>query len=173
MVTRYYKYLCNSYLSLRQEIFMSIYLFWVPRLQTENTMMNKTDLPPKPNYSSWCMFLNVLSLIFILLMNSINLKKELDYGEQAYITLLLKWERGHFADLYCLLNKLEKKKKKPSQCRWTLQTNSILSDIAHSHCRQSCSRRALMCPSSKSVSSPGKPLFFPVTHLVGWDSSLS
>lgn len=89
---------------------MSIYLFWVPRLQTENTMMNKTDLPPKPNYSSWCMFLNVLSLIFILLMNSINPKKELDYGEQAYITLLLKWERGHFADLYCLLNKLGKKK---------------------------------------------------------------
>lgn len=44
-------------------------------------------------------------------MNSINLKKELDYGEQAYITFLLKWERGHFADLYCLLNKLEKKKK--------------------------------------------------------------
>ena len=44
-------------------------------------MMDNTDLPPKPNCSSWHMFLNALPLILILLMNSVNLDKELGYIE--------------------------------------------------------------------------------------------
>lgn len=124
-----YECLCNSYLSLRQEIFTSCYLFWVPGLGAENTMMDKTDLPPNPNYLFLMAYIfKCFILMPIWLMNSINLKKELGYIEQACISVLLKSERSHFSELYYLLNKL----KTPSWYRLTLLTDTILSDIVHS-----------------------------------------
>lgn len=71
-------------------------------------MMDKTIyLLSQTICSSWHMFLNALPFIPIWLMNSINLKKEMGYIEQEDICLLLRSERGHFSDLYCLLNKIK------------------------------------------------------------------